>query len=192
MAHSQAEDTRTYVVLVNHEEQYSLWLHGKEIPHGWREARGPGSKEECLAYVREVWTDMTPLSLRNLVPSTGETRQVGYESEGSATATVTLPSILADGTQHVMYQSRRDDGLDELKEAVDRKYVHVKFTQTRGGTELGFPLDEERSDLSHADWENGLGTIHLEGKLKLDGVPMWCMVDLDLSTLEGRGRVELL
>jgi MbtH protein len=58
------EDTRTYIVLVNHEEQYSLWLADREIPLGWSAVGKPGSREECLAYVKEVWTDMTPLSLR--------------------------------------------------------------------------------------------------------------------------------
>jgi len=58
------EDTRTYIVLVNHEEQYSLWLADREIPLGWSVVGTPGSREECLAYVKEVWTDMTPLSLR--------------------------------------------------------------------------------------------------------------------------------
>lgn len=58
------EDTRTYIVLVNHEEQYSLWLADREIPLGWSAVGTPGSREACLAYVREVWTDMTPLSLR--------------------------------------------------------------------------------------------------------------------------------
>ncbi|HEX2186782.1 MAG TPA: MbtH family NRPS accessory protein, partial [Chloroflexota bacterium] len=58
------EDTRTYIVLVNHEEQYSLWLADKKIPLGWSAVGEPGSKEECLAYVEEVWTDMTPKSLR--------------------------------------------------------------------------------------------------------------------------------
>jgi MbtH protein len=58
------EDTRTYIVLVNHEEQYSLWLADREIPPGWSAVGKPGSREECLAYVQEVWTDMTPKSLR--------------------------------------------------------------------------------------------------------------------------------
>ena len=58
------EDTRTCVVLVNHEEQYSLSLADREIPPGWSAVGKPGSREECLAYVREVWTDMTPKSLR--------------------------------------------------------------------------------------------------------------------------------
>ena len=57
-------DTRVYTVLVNHEEQYSLWLKSQPVPRGWRATGQEGSKEACLAYVREVWTDMTPLSLR--------------------------------------------------------------------------------------------------------------------------------
>jgi MbtH protein len=64
MSIHEAEDTRTYVVLVNHEEQYSLWLQGRDLPPGWSVVGQPGSKEECLAYVKEVWTDMRPLSLR--------------------------------------------------------------------------------------------------------------------------------
>jgi len=51
-------------VVVNHEEQYSLWPSYRENPPGWRDAGKSGSKEECLAYVKEVWTDMRPLSLR--------------------------------------------------------------------------------------------------------------------------------
>jgi MbtH protein len=58
------EDTRTYVVVVNHEEQYSIWLEGREVPGGWRTVGTSGSKKECLDYIQEVWTDMRPLSLR--------------------------------------------------------------------------------------------------------------------------------
>ena len=53
-----------YVVVLNHEEQYSIWPKGKEIPNGWREDGCSGTKEECLAHIEKVWTDMTPLSLR--------------------------------------------------------------------------------------------------------------------------------
>jgi MbtH protein len=56
--------------VVNHEEQYSIWPAEREIPAGWREAGKTGFKEECLAYIREVWTDMRPLSLRR---QTGDT-----------------------------------------------------------------------------------------------------------------------
>ena len=58
------EDTREYQVLVNSEEQYSLWLAGQAIPHGWRQVGPKGQKQVCLDYVKEVWTDMRPLSVR--------------------------------------------------------------------------------------------------------------------------------
>lgn len=58
------EDTIQYAVVVNHEEQYSIWPVGREIPLGWQEAGKQGSKDECLAYIESVWTDMRPLSLR--------------------------------------------------------------------------------------------------------------------------------
>jgi MbtH protein len=65
------EDTRTYTVVVNHEEQYSIWLANKEVPRGWREVGRQGLKAECLAYIEEVWTDMRPLSLRKSMAERG-------------------------------------------------------------------------------------------------------------------------
>lgn len=58
------DDLITYSVIVNHEEQYSIWLANREIPLGWKQVGKFGSKSECLAYIKEVWTDMRPLSLR--------------------------------------------------------------------------------------------------------------------------------
>lgn len=58
------DDKTLYKVVVNHEEQYSLWPADRENALGWRDAGKMGTKEECLAFVREVWTDMRPLSLR--------------------------------------------------------------------------------------------------------------------------------
>ncbi len=59
-----SENNAIYAVVVNHEEQYSIWPVGREIPLGWQEAGKQGSKDECLAYIESVWTDMRPLSLR--------------------------------------------------------------------------------------------------------------------------------
>jgi MbtH protein len=59
-----AEDTTVYQVVVNAEEQYSVWPADREPPSGWRAAGKTGTKAECLAYIQEVWTDMRPLSLR--------------------------------------------------------------------------------------------------------------------------------
>lgn len=54
-----------FTVVINHEEQYSIWPAELSIPLGWKIVGLPGSKEACLAYINEVWTDMRPLSLRD-------------------------------------------------------------------------------------------------------------------------------
>ncbi|MEU4533385.1 MbtH family protein [Streptosporangium sp. NPDC023825] len=51
-------------VVVNHEEQYSIWPDGRDLPDGWREEGVSGTKEECLAHIDRVWTDLRPLSAR--------------------------------------------------------------------------------------------------------------------------------
>ncbi len=58
------QDNATYKVVVNHEEQYSIWPVEKENPLGWTDVGKSGFKTECLEYIKEVWTDMRPLSLR--------------------------------------------------------------------------------------------------------------------------------
>jgi MbtH protein len=58
------DDTRIYLVVVNDEEQYSIWPNDKQVPAGWRAVGKEGPKSDCLQYVEEVWIDMRPLSLR--------------------------------------------------------------------------------------------------------------------------------
>jgi MbtH protein len=58
------EDLTVYTVVMNDEEQYSIWPSHKTIPAGWRDVGKSGPKAECLSYIDEVWTDMRPLSLR--------------------------------------------------------------------------------------------------------------------------------
>ncbi|MDE1182647.1 MbtH family NRPS accessory protein [Paraburkholderia sp.] len=57
------ENTR-FKVVVNHEEQYSIWPDFKAVPAGWRAVGKEGTKDECLQHIEAVWTDMRPLSLR--------------------------------------------------------------------------------------------------------------------------------
>jgi MbtH protein len=64
MAQDENEEHTIYKVVVNHEEQYSIWPSSRENPAGWRDAGKSGPKAECLAYIKEVWTDMRPLSVR--------------------------------------------------------------------------------------------------------------------------------
>jgi MbtH protein len=64
MGWEEREDRTIYKVVVNHEEQYSIWPANRENALGWNDAGKTGTKEECLEYIKEVWTDMRPLSLR--------------------------------------------------------------------------------------------------------------------------------
>ena len=63
----EREELTTYKVVVNQEEQYSIWPTERENPLGWSDAGKSGTKAECLAFIKEVWTDMRPLSVRRLM-----------------------------------------------------------------------------------------------------------------------------
>lgn len=69
MSHAD-ENTDVFKVVVNHEEQYSIWPATRESPLGWRDAGKSGSKDDCLTYINEVWTDMRPRSLRKALDET--------------------------------------------------------------------------------------------------------------------------
>jgi hypothetical protein len=85
-----------------------------------------------------------------------------------------------------------DPTVNELRERTgEMGYVLVKFTQTRGGTELGFPLDRDATDISGADFDAGTGKVHVEGHLILNDDPVRCIADIDLATLKGTGRLAL-
>jgi MbtH protein len=71
MSDNDGEDNITYKVVVNQEEQYSIWPGNKELPAGWSTAGKEGPKTECLDYIKEVWTDMRPLSLRKKMEAEG-------------------------------------------------------------------------------------------------------------------------
>jgi len=64
MTRDDREDTTLYKVVVNDEEQYSIWPADRDSPLGWRDGGKIGPKAECLEYIKTVWTDMRPLSLR--------------------------------------------------------------------------------------------------------------------------------
>ncbi len=103
-----------------------------------------------------------------------------------------LVQKLAQGDHRIIFRAIGDDPVEELKQCIDRDYVHIKFTETRGGTELGFRLDSEHSDLSGGDFENRTGRVRLAGNLTLDYVKVRCVGDLDLESMEGTGHLEIL
>jgi MbtH protein len=76
MYNDEEDDKTIYKVVVNHEEQYSIWFANRENPLGWNDVGKSGLKAECLAYIKEVWTDMRPLSLRKHMEETARQKQV--------------------------------------------------------------------------------------------------------------------
>jgi Core binding factor beta subunit len=100
-----------------------------------------------------------------------------------------LVEKLCEGDHPIEASLRPEKTTKALKDRIDMGYVHIKFTQTKGGTELGVRLDQETLDLSQADFENQTGKVHLEGELTLDYVKVRCIADLDLQTLNGKGHL---
>ena len=184
------EDTTVYKVVVNHEEQYSIWPDYKEIPLGWKDAGKSGLKPECLAYIKEVWTDMRPLSLRRKMEELAKNPPpLPPAPDPNRPREKTLVEKLCEGDHPVIASLRPEKTVNAFKDRIDMGYVHIKFTETKGGTELGIRLDRNTLDLSQADFENQEGSAHLEGELTLDYVKVRCVVDLDLKTLAGKGRL---
>jgi uncharacterized protein YbdZ (MbtH family) len=187
------DDRTTYLVVVNHEGQYSLWPSHRGLPPGWESTSRSGSLGDCLGSIESVWTDMRPLSLRRPVEGGGRTAAAGRpdvppESPGPED----VPSLverLSSGRHPVELVSRPGSTAAALKEGLGRGHVQVRFPRTRGGTLLGLRLDEAASRTHSADLDAGTGTVHLEGELTLDRTRVRCVIDLDPATLRGEGHL---
>jgi|SRR5437660_11019414 len=83
--------------------------------------------------------------------------------------------------------------LDEFRKRVNEMgYVFIKFTGTRGGTDLGVRVDASATDLSRANFDQRTGAAHVEGTLTLNYVKVRCIADIDLETLQGTGHLVAL
>lgn len=186
------EDTTVYNVVVNHEEQYSIWPEARENPSGWTSVGVTGSKADCLNHIESVWTDMRPLSLRQAME---EARLHPPEDESPEPAEAdeeSLPVRLSGGPHPVEVPLRPERTIDAFLHQIEAGYVHVRFTGTRGGTELGFPLDAVAVERIKRQAVLGEGPVQMTGTLVLDFVPVRCVADIDLATLTGTGRLEIL
>ena len=188
--HDQQDDPfDTYAVVVNHEEQYSIWPTEKAMPNGWRSVGKEGPKQECLAHIEQVWTDMRPLSLRTQMEEWARNPPPPLDVEPEDP----LPPLvdrLSGGEHALVFSGRPERTAQALKARLDMGYVHLTFTGTRGGTELGVRLDPQASDWTAANFEQGTGTVRLVGALTLDYVKVRCVASVDLETLAGTGHLE--
>jgi uncharacterized protein YbdZ (MbtH family) len=187
-----SDDTTTYKVVVNHEEQYSIWPESRENPPGWTSVGVSGSKAHCLGHIESVWTDMRPLSLRRAMEQPSAAPVVERSPVAVAPDEESLPARLSRGPQPVELALRPERTKDVLLRQIETGYVHVRFTATRGGTELTFPLEAGTEQRLKKEAARGEGTVKFAGKLTLDYVPVRCVADIDLATFAGTGQLEIL
>jgi uncharacterized protein YbdZ (MbtH family) len=187
---SETEETTLYKVVVNHEDQYSIWPAGRDNPLGWMDGGKAGPKNECLAYIKAAWTDMRPLSLRKQMEAGAKSARAAAPGSSAQPHKDDLVKRLSEGDHPVAVILERERSGQALKQAIDRAYVHIKFMDTNGGTGLGVRLDGERTDLSQGDFEGQTGSVHLVGALTLDYVEVRFVADVNLSTLAGTGHLE--
>lgn len=193
MQHDEQEDKNLYKVVVNHEEQYSIWPADRENPLGWKDVEYSGLKAECLAHIENIWKDMRPLSLRKQMESAEQSPQPSAEAPLTETSNEDhLVQHLATGSHPIEMGLRPEKTVKSLQESIDRGFVHIHFPQTKGGTELGVKLDRNESDLSLADFESQTGKIRLVGGLTLNYTKVRCVADVDLTTLSGQGHLEII
>jgi hypothetical protein len=103
-----------------------------------------------------------------------------------------LVQRLSEGDHPVTVGGPRPS-LEEFKKRVeDMGYVFIKFTGTRGGTDLGVRVDKSATDLSQANFDERTGIVHVEGTLTLNYVKVCCVADIDLETLNGTGHLVAL
>src|ERR1043165_4735013 len=189
MSETDDDPFDAYAVVVNDEEQYSIWPVEKGLPPGWRAEGTQGSKQACLEHINEAWTDMRPLSLRRKMDDWAR-HPPPPEPIDEAPAAPPLVDRLSEGDHRVIVNCRPERTPQALKERLELGHVHLKFTETRGGTELGVRLGAGARDWTQADFDRGTGTVRLAGTLTLDFCRVRCHAVIDVATLEGTGRLE--
>lgn len=89
--------------------------------------------------------------------------------------------------KHEVIIGHREESYQEIKERIENGYIHIKFTETRGGTELGIDVDLSNTKLHDAEFNKGQGLIHIEGTANLNYNQVRCVADIDLATRTGQG-----
>jgi len=102
-----------------------------------------------------------------------------------------LVQRLSEG-KHEVVIGHRDESYEEIKQRIEDGYIHIKFTQTRGGTELGINVDLNNTNLKELDFNKGEGLLHIEGTTNLNYNAVRCIADIDLATRKGEGCLQVI
>ena len=127
---AQAQKMDRYKVVINHEEQYSIWPINKKSPEGWQETEIYGNQAKCQEYIEEVWTDMRPLSIRkmNLPRDTEYSVVINHEEQYSIwPKKLALPKIWRESKIH--------GTLSDCDEYIKKVWTDMRPLSQRGGRE---------------------------------------------------------
>lgn len=102
-----------------------------------------------------------------------------------------LVERLSKGNHEVSFDDRVKE-FDRVEERIKDGFVFVKFTQTKGGTELGINLIQDECDFGNVDFKEGTGRLYVVGTCELNYCKVKCIADVDLATREGSGHLELI
>jgi len=102
-----------------------------------------------------------------------------------------LVQRLSEG-KHEVVIGHRDEPYAEIKQRIEDGYIHIKFTQTKGGTELGINVDLDNTNVKDLDFSKGEGTLHIEGTTNLNYNAVRCIADIDLATRKGEGCLQVI
>lgn len=189
-----------YKVLINEEEQYSLWPADDDIPQGWQAEGVKGPKSMCLDYIEKTWTDMRPKSLRKKMADARQVQQADSErrvsdkqesGSGQAEGNHDLVRFLCRGEHPLVAGVSSGTDVEAFKASVEKGFVYVTFTDTAGGTELGIKLDKRQLDTACADFKACTGIVRFVGDLALNWQSLRCFATIDIGTLKGVGYLKI-
>jgi len=103
-----------------------------------------------------------------------------------------LVKRLSTGKHEVTIGNRKEPYSEIKERLIDMKYIHITFPNTKGGTELGINVDTGNCDLKNADFEKGVGSVHIEGTTNLNYCDVRCTADIDLKTKKGQGSLVIV
>ena len=94
--------------------------------------------------------------------------------------------------KHEVVIGHRDEPYEEIKQRIEDGYIHIKFTQTKGGTELGINVDLNNTNVKELDFDKKKGLLHIEGTTNLNYNEVRCIADIDLATKKGEGYLKVV
>lgn len=173
---ANSEAMEKYSVVINQEEQYSIWPSDLDIPPGWQEIGVSGSKDECLDHIEKVWVDMRPLSLRKFYEELANQNLDAHETTEEENSVPLLKDLLLANEQ--AFQIVAAD-IDQLKKQWQEKYVYINLYQTVGETEVCVILAAPPS-VEHSEEK-----LMLCGSVDIDDDEYTVNLNIDLKKLSG-------